>query len=98
MSKPASDLDRLDLMLSKLEKLGKLLLWALGLIITGAVWAALLQSDVASLKAEQAEIKPKVEMHSQAIANIEGRLHGISSQVGKMPGKVTAKLNEPLNE
>jgi len=93
MSAP-SDLDRLDQMLSKLEKLGHLLLWALGLIITWAVWAALLQSDVTSLKAEQAEMKPEIKGHTQAIANIEGRLHGIASQEGKVPGKVAAKLQE----
>lgn len=93
MSDP-SDLDRLDQMLSKLERLGKLLLWALVLIITGAVWAALLQSDVTSLKAEQAEMRPKVQGALNSIANIEGRLHGIASQVGKVPGKVAAKLNE----
>lgn len=29
-----------------------------------------------------------------ATANIEGRLHGIASQVGKLPGKIAAKLNE----
>ncbi len=89
-----SDLDRLDQMLSKLEKLGKLLLWVLGLIITWAVWAALLQSDVMSLKAEQAEMKPEIKGHTQAIANIEGRLHGIASQVMKVPDKVAAKLQE----
>ena len=84
-------------MLNKLQLLGKMLIWALALIISGAVWAALLQSDVTSLKAEHAEMKPKVESALSSIANIEGRLHGIASQVGKMPGKVAAKLNEPLN-
>ncbi len=92
MSKP---LDRMDAMMTKLERVAKLMLWALGLIISGAVWAALLQSDVNTLKAATADMKPKVDGHSQAIANIEGRLHGIASQVGKVPSRVAAKLNEP---
>lgn len=29
------------------------------------------------------------------VSNIESRLHGIASQVGRVPSKVAAKLNEP---
>lgn len=83
---------RLDSMLGKLERLGKLMRSALVLIITGAIWAATMQNDLASVKAEQREIRPKVESHAQAIANIEGRLHGIASQVGRVPGRVAEKL------
>ena len=87
-------LDRIDAMLSKLEHLGKVMLSVLVLIITGAIWAATMQSDVAALKSEQRAMRPRVDAHDKAIANIEGRLHGIASQVGKVPGKVAAKLNE----
>lgn len=30
---------------------------------------------------------------SDATANIEGRLHGIASQMGKLPGEVARKIN-----
>ena len=86
-------LDRIDTMLNKLERLGKIMRWALGLIITGAVWAASMQSRVNSLEAEQQDMRPKVQGALNSIANIEGRLHGIASQVGKVPGKVASKLN-----
>lgn len=87
-------LDRIDTMLNKLERLGKLMLLALGLIITGAVWAASMQSRVSNLESEQAGMKPQIQQHDKAISNIEGRLHGIASQVGKVPSRVAAKLNE----
>lgn len=85
-------LDRIDAMLGKLERLGKLMLAALALIISGAIWAATMQSDLAAVKAEQREIRPKVETALNSIANIEGRLHGIASQVGRVPGRVAEKL------
>lgn len=88
-------LDRIDSVLAKQERVARLMLWALGLILTGAVWATLLQADVNALKSDNADMKPKVNSHSEAIANIEGRLHGIASQVGKVPSRVAAKLNEP---
>lgn len=91
MSDP-SQIDRLDAMLSKLERLGKLLLWALALIISGAVWAATIQDRVTNIEAWKSEASPKLEGHAKAIANIEGRLHGLASQVGKVPGRVAAKL------
>lgn len=84
----------MDQMITKLSGLARLLLWALALIISGAVWAATLQGRVNSLEAEQNDLRPKVQSALSSIANIEGRLHGIASQVGKVPGKVAAKLNE----
>ena len=34
-----------------------------------------------------------ISKHGEEIAEIKGKLHGIASQVGRMPGKVAAKLN-----
>jgi len=38
------------------------------------------------------QLKPRVEQHDRQISTIEGRLHGIASQIGRVPGKVAAKL------
>lgn len=96
MSKPADNLDRMDAALTKLEKLGKLLVWALVLIIAGALWAARLEWRVSDTAAQVVDIntslKPQVKEHGEKLANIEGRLHGIASQVGKVPARVAAKL------
>ena len=90
--KPPDIIDRLEAVLTKQEKLGKVLIASLALIISGALWAARLEWKAAATADEVADIKPQVQVHGQQLANIEGRLHGIASQVGKVPSRVAAKL------
>lgn len=87
----------IETMLTKLEKLGRLLVWALGLIISGAVWASTMQMRIASVESWKDKTDPKVEEHSSKLASIEGRLHGIASQVGKVPSRVAAKISEEVD-
>lgn len=87
-------LSRIDLILSRLERLGKLLLTTLMIIVSGAIWAATMELRLRSVESEQGHLSPKVEAHGQQISNLEGRLHGIASQLGKVPGKVAAKMQE----
>jgi cell division protein FtsL len=87
-------LSRIDLILSRLERLAKLLLAALMIIVSGAIWAATMELRLRSVESEQSHMSPKVEAHGQQISNLEGRLHGIASQLGKVPGKVAAKMSE----
>jgi hypothetical protein len=87
-------LSRIDLILSRLERLAKLLLAALMIIVSGAIWAATMELRLRSVEAEQSRISPDVKAHGEQISNIEGRLHGIASQLGKVPGKVAAKMSE----
>jgi len=85
-------LTRADDLLSRLERLGKLLLTILMVTVSGAVWAATIEIRLRSMESEQSQMVPEIKTHGQQISNIEGRLHGIASQVGKMPGKVAAKI------
>jgi hypothetical protein len=87
-------LSHIDLLLSRLERLGKLLATTLIVIVTGAIWAATMELRLRSVESEQSHMSPKVEAHGQQISNLEGRLHGIASQLGKVPGKVAAKMSE----
>lgn len=96
MSKPPDIIDRLEAVLTKQEKLGKVLIASLVLILSGALWAARLEWRVADTAAQVVDIKtdlePQVKQHGEQLANIEGRLHGVASQVGKVPSRVAAKL------
>jgi len=85
-------IDALNAQAAQMERLAKMLLTALVLILTGALWAARLEWKAAATADEVAELKPQVQVHGQQLANIEGRLHGIASQVGKVPSRVAAKL------
>lgn len=40
------------------------------------------------------EIKPRLDAHEKAISTIEGRLHGIATQVGKLPNKVANSMKD----
>ena len=96
MNPPPDIIDRLEAVLTKQEKLGKVLIASLALIISGALWAARLEWRVADTAAQVVDIntslKPQVKEHGEKLANIEGRLHGVASQVGKVPSRVAAKL------
>ena len=81
-----------DTVISRLEKLGKLLITALVLIMSGAVWAARIEWRLGEAEHVGFQLKPRVEQHDRQISTIEGRLHGIASQIGRVPGKLAAKL------
>lgn len=40
------------------------------------------------------DIGSRTDVLGRDVAEIKGKLHGISSQVGRMPGKVAARINE----
>lgn len=40
------------------------------------------------------EMKPRLDAHEKAISTIEGRLHGIAAQVGKLPNKMATSIKE----
>lgn len=39
-------------------------------------------------------IEGDVKRQGSAISNIEGRLHGIATQIGKVPGRVASKIQD----
>ena len=81
-----------DIVISRLEKLGKMLIAALMLIMSGAIWAARIEWRLGETESVGFNLKPRVEQHDRQISTIEGRLHGIASQIGRVPGKVATKL------
>lgn len=83
-------LERMNQILARLERVWKLCLGIATAVVAVVLWGARLEWRVSEAHA----IIPTVQQHGQQIATLEGRLHGIASQVGKVPGKVAAKLNE----
>ncbi len=65
---------RLDSAASRYERLGKILLACLTLIVTGAVWAARLEMKVSENSADISGMKPAVDDLKTAVATIKGHL------------------------
>lgn len=86
-------LARIDTAAARMERLWSILRWIATLIIAGVLWGARLEWRSSATADDVSAMKPVVSEHGQKLANIEGRLHGIASQVGKVPSKVAARLN-----
>lgn len=84
--------NRIDSLIARLERLGKLLLWALLLIITGAVWATRQEMVINDHDRRLREVETVTASNSTDVSEIKGRLHGIASQVGRVPGKVVERM------
>lgn len=85
-------MDRIDSLIARLERLGKLLLWALTLILTGAVWATRQEVMLNDHDRRLREVETSSSALSADVSEIKGRLHGIASQVGRVPGKVAERI------
>lgn len=82
----------LDTLITRLEKLAGLGKWIISLIIAFVAWAARLEfaSTDHGKRLDGVEIDTK--RNSNNISEIQGRLHGTASQLGKLPGKVATAL------
>lgn len=86
--------NHLETLISKLEKVGKLIITVFVFVLTGALWAARIEWRVNETESTTTSLKPRVEQHDRQISTLEGRLHGISVQIGKVPSKVAAKISD----
>lgn len=69
-----SDLATIDAVLNKATRLTNLLLWCLGLILTGALWAARIQFQVSDLADWKAGAAADIKEHARSLENIKGRM------------------------
>lgn len=93
-----SDIERLfvaaDRAAARAERLLKIVMAVLGLVVSGTLWGARLEWITKDHERRIMSAEGDVKGLNHAVSNIEGRLHGLASQVGKMPAKVAAKLED----
>lgn len=82
----------LDTLITRLEKLAGLGKWLISLIIAFVVWAARLEFATTDNSKRLDGVEIDTKRNSNNISEIQGRLHGIASQLGKLPGKVATAL------
>ena len=85
----STDLDTLITLLEELAGVGK---WMISLIIAFVVWAARLEFASTDHGKRLDGVEVDTKRNSNNISEIQGRLHGIASQLGKLPGKVATAL------
>lgn len=87
----------LDTLITRLEKLAGLGKWIISLIIAFVVWAARLEFASTDHGKRLDGVEVDTKRNSNNISEIQGRLHGTASQLGKLPGKVATALR-PQNQ
>lgn len=69
-----NELAKFDKMLSKVDRLIKMLLWCIGLIISGAVWASKIEMRLNDLADWKAGASADIKEHARSLENIKGRM------------------------
>ncbi len=87
-------LDHAEMLIGRLERLGKLLVGALVLIISGAVWATRQEMNMSEHDRRLTDVEKTSATLNTEVSEIKGRLHGIASQVGKMPSRVAQQIKD----
>lgn len=67
-------LDTVDKMLTKVERLIKMLFWCIGLILSGAFWAAKIEMRLNDIVDWKAGAAADIKDHARALENIKGRM------------------------
>lgn len=86
--------EKFEKTIGRLEKLVQAQRWIIGLTAAAVLWGARLEYASTDHGKRLDAMEPQLRANSTSIAQIEGRLHGISTLIGRVPEKVVAKINE----
>lgn len=89
-----SEEERFSVTVGKLERLLAAQRWIIGMTAAAVLWGARLEFASADHGQRLTGVEADVKTNGKDIAAIQGRLHGIATQVGMLPGKVAARLLE----
>jgi hypothetical protein len=78
----------------KMEKLLVIQRWIISLTAAAVLWGARLEWSNKDHEQRLNEVEADNKQDAKNISEIQGRLHGIASQLGKLPGQVAAKVKE----
>lgn len=87
----------IETMIERLEKLLQYQKWIIVCTAAAVLWGAKLEFASADHGKRLDSVEADTKRNGNNISEIQGRLHGIASLVGKIPGKVATAL-KPQND
>lgn len=87
----------IETVINRLERLMNMQKWIIGLTAAAVLWGARLEFASTDHGKRLDSVEPETKRNSNNISEIQGRLHGLASQMGKLPGKVATALRPQQN-
>lgn len=87
-------IDQLDAKLAKLDRLYRMQLGIILLTASAVLWGGRLEWSKADHEARIHAVETDTRGLREDMIEVKTRIHGVATQVGRVPGKVAAKLNE----
>lgn len=90
-------IEEMEQMLQRTERVRKLWMAVVTVTVGAVLWGARLEFASEDHGRRINGLEVDVKANGKNISEIQGRLHGIASQVGKVPGRVAGKLEDNNN-